>query len=286
MLQRLESAKSQKRKNETKRRRKDAKKQKLMQKTKVKIEKSVYLLCAFASWRLIFSRLCSLRSLRLIFATLCFLILSLCTGCTQGPEKKMTTQWIHGRNDELTLDRPLLYRAVTQADWIRKDPLEGDSLNDTTKSICEFYIRENDQSIRITLHTFPIRKEFMSNLSISSISSISPQAQVARWKDQFEEIDLISVQVKPVSQGGFSGLFFEGQGKIKGISTQVMGWSMQLAPIYARQLSQSKNPQDFNKCADYTIKASGPPELLNKHRRELMAFSKTFELIDELPFSP
>lgn len=205
------------------------------------------------------------------------LSLSLLTSCSHDhPLDFSTWQQVTGRDDGESLARPLLYRAKTFSHWIRKDPLATESIADTTKAICEFYIRENDQLIRVTVHTFPIN---------NPSARIPPQAQIARWKKQFEELDPLAVHIWEDSHGGFSGLGFEGQGLLKGAQTKVMGCSMRLASCYQRLLSQSPLSVDRQKCADYTIKASGPPELMNKHRADILAFVQSFELIDELSFS-
>lgn len=207
----------------------------------------------------------------------CIAILFSLISCSSVQPSSSNQQLFSGRDNGQSLERPVLYRAFVPSHWIRQDPLETESIADTIKAICEFYIRENDESIRLTIHTFPIIQENMH---------ISPQAQIARWKGQFEELELIATQTLPDAHGGFSGLFFEGQGILQGNATKVLGWSMQLASVYERQLSQGKKPLDLNKRADYTIKASGPPHLMDKHRLEILAFARSFELIDELPAPP
>jgi hypothetical protein len=206
-------------------------------------------------------------------AALCF---SLFISCHRETTPIASSSWqlISGRNGGKSVDRPLIYRALVPANWIRKDPLLSESIADTTKSICEFYIQENGEQIRITFHTFPIHQHDLR---------ISPHAQVARWKRQFEQFDHLSAQIHAVSHGGFSGLQFEGLGTLQGGPIKVMGWSMQLASGYERQLSQGRNPLDYDKRADYTIKASGPPSLMDRYRSSLLAFADSFELIDELP---
>ena len=197
------------------------------------------------------------------------------TGCSQLPPPLPLSNWqlIAGRDNGQTGERPILYRVLVPSNWIRKDSQEQESLVDTTKAICEFYINEKDQEIRLTIHTFPI----LDN------KRIHPQAQIARWKSQFEELDLLTTLVQPDSHGGFSGLFFEGQGLLQNKPVKVMGWSMQLASSYHRQLSLEKNSNDEYKQADYTIKATGHPDFINKHRLSILKFANSFELIDELP---
>lgn len=204
-------------------------------------------------------------------------LILLLSSCEQPPSQQLTLHTIGCRNCEPELDRPLIYRASTPLHWLRKDPNPTESIADTKKSICEFFIQENSDAIRITLHTFPFQSLSMR---------IPPQAQIHRWKKQFEELDPLSCEISPASQGGYTGLFFEGQGMMQGSAIKVMGWSMQVAPMYARQLIQSHDSLDQSKCADYTIKIVGPPSLLEKNRADLLTFAHSFELIDELPYSP
>lgn len=144
------------------------------------------------------------------------------------------------------------------------------SIADTTKANSEFFIQDKGREIRLTVHTFPF---------VDDNGRIPPQAQIARWKKQLEELNLLSVQVLPESHGGFSGLYFEGEGS----QGTVMGWSMRLVPAYSRQLSLEKEPLDKLKRADYTIKATGPTDLIERHRPVIIQFAQSFELIDELP---
>lgn len=171
---------------------------------------------------------------------------------------------IPARDDGQSLDRPLIYRALAPQNWIRLELDPASSIADSTKANCEFQIEEGEEKIRITCHTFPILEG----------KRIPPQAQIARWKRQLENLDQLSVHVTPNSHGGFSGLFFEGEGN----QVKVLGWSMQLGEVYLRQLGLEKE-----KRADYTIKAVGPPSMIEKHRHEIIQFANSFELIDELP---
>jgi hypothetical protein len=204
------------------------------------------------------------------------LILLISTGCNQNPSPSPYLNWqsIAGRNDEQSTTCPLLYRAHVPFHWRRKDPPIGESIADTTQSICEFYIQEDDQTIRITIHTFPI---------MPNAKRIPSQAHVMRWKRQFEELDVLATHVLPESHGGFSGLYFEGQGLLQKQTVKVIAWSMQLASLYEQQLNLEKHSLDRYKRADYTIKASGPPPLMDQHRAAILAFARSFELIDELP---
>ncbi len=204
------------------------------------------------------------------------LILLVLSSCSQTTSSSPSSSWqmIAARDEGQPSSRAFIYRALVPSNWIRLDPSATESIADTTKSICEFYIQDHDQTIRVTIHTFPITQ---------SQHRIPPQAQIARWKKQFDELDPLTTRVIPESHGGFSGLYFEGEGLLKGQPTKILGWSMQLANCYERQLHQEKQFLDSCKRADYTIKASGSPLFIDQHRLAILAFAHSFELIDELP---
>jgi hypothetical protein len=183
-----------------------------------------------------------------------------------------TWQEIAGRNDSGTLERPFVYRARIPSNWIRKDPPISESIEATTKAICEFYIEEENDKIRITIHNFPFQEFKMR---------IPPRAQVQRWEGQFDELDPTFTILNTSAHGGFTGLFLEAQGSLKGQPTKILGWSMQLAPEYASRL-KIENSLDKQISSDYTIKALGPPELINKHKKSISNFADSFELIQEL----
>lgn len=213
----------------------------------------------------------------MIFFIISLIILTL-TSCNQNTSIVSPTSphWerISGRNDAQSLERPILYQACVPTHWVRRDPPTDTSIFDTTQSICEFYIQENDQNIRLTIHTFP---------TIQGHPRIPPQAQIARWKEQLEPLDPLATNVIAESRGGFSGLYFQGEGIFEGKPTKVLGWSMQLASVYDRQLSLERDSFDRYKRADYTIKVIGPPDLINKHHLAIVEFAHSFELIQELP---
>ncbi|MCE2983855.1 MAG: hypothetical protein LW832_09855 [Parachlamydia sp.] len=151
-----------------------------------------------------------------------------------------------------------LYQANVPPDWIS---LLLESELDTKKPIAEFHI----QGIRVTIHTFPYENQ-----------RIPPILQVERWKGQLKELDPASIKIESVTQGGFTGLVFEGEGK----DEQMMAWVLQLAADYDSLLQI--RPSDQIKRADITIKAVGPKFSIEQ-RTEIIHFVRSFELIDELP---
>lgn len=173
-------------------------------------------------------------------------------------------QIITSRDEENPSERKPLYRAKVPTYWIRQDPLPTTSIADTTKPLCEFYIEEEGQHIHLTIHNFPEQR-------------IPPMAQINRWLQQFEERKPTHTSISALSHGGFAGLLLEAEGIFKAKPAKVLGWSMQLASEFYQQLEKTQ------KKADYTIKAVGPPDLVNQHRESIGVFADSFELIDELP---
>lgn len=227
--------------------------------------------------------------MKFIPSLLLLILISLLPSCNELKESPSGSLWqtFSGRDDgfknpvdltspteDFKQSRPLLYRAMTPSDWMRKDPSPTESIADTMKPIAEFSIQEGEEVVAITLHTFPVSSE---------IPSIPAPAQISRWKRQFDPLDIAAAHTEEEAHGGFKGIFFEGSGILNGTPTMVLAWSMQLAPAYIKILSQEKHSLNIKKRADYTIKAIGPPSLLQKHRSDIVAFARSFELIDELP---
>lgn len=193
------------------------------------------------------------------------LFLLLISGCQNSSTERGI--WID--IPERSPQQEMIYRVNMPTTWEKKSFNRDESLEDTKKPNAEFFIREGRSFIRITIHTFPFQ---------GLETRIPPQAQIARWKQQLEPIDPLSYSSSSCSHGGFSGLFFEGEGTHENQRVKVIGWSMQLAPLFLPHL-----PEGLTKRADYTIKASGPPSLIDKYRKEIIHFGNSFELIDELP---
>jgi hypothetical protein len=205
-----------------------------------------------------------------------FLLLLILCGCQESPRDATERSWqtIQARDNGITLDRVALYRARVPTTWSRKDPPPDESIADTKKPLCEFLIGEENPPIRLTIHTFPIT---------TPDAQIPSQAQIARWRSQFEQLNPLDVRLIAESHGGFSGLRFEGIGEMNGEHIQMLGWSMNLASDYVRKLAMELRPTDSFRRADYTIKATGHPSALTKHREAIIAFANSFEFVDELP---
>ncbi len=211
-----------------------------------------------------------------------------CCGCAQNDETIHSNfqdwQEISGRDEERTdfalsqidlpeMQRLPIYRAKVPANWNRHDPAFDESISDTMKPLCEFKIASANGDVRITIHNFP---------SGSLEGRIPPSAQIARWKQQFEQLDLTNIITIPCARGGFSGLYFEATGEMHGTKKTVMGMSMQMAAEHYQNL-QDHNSKNVQRRADYTIKVQGSPASIEEHRKDLHSFSNSFELIEEIP---
>lgn len=181
---------------------------------------------------------------RLFLVPLIFL-----ASCGKLEEPKQTYELIPGRDQQNT------YRVRVPADWVLKKA-EG-SLVDTTLPLCEFWAAD---SIRITIHNFPGLK-------------VPPEAQISRWKRQFDQLS--DIQVVSQAFSGFVGLKSEASGTMQGKDVKLLGWSLQIAPEFASSVKGQSG-------ADVTIKIVGPSELVDLHYKELERFARSFELIEDL----
>lgn len=209
------------------------------------------------------------------------IILTLClvfSGCSRDEpvQRHFAMQEMKGRNYEGKSFA--VYRARIPDHWVRRDPLPDEDLNDTTKAICEFIIRQDGAMVRIAVHNFP---------SDTIEQRIPPNAQVARWQRQFESLLPTESSLVPQVYNGYSGLLFRGIGRIDGRETGVLGWSLQVAPEHYRMLTHPKDVKMTNLYremrADVTIKAVGPRGLIEENEDAIAHFARSFELIEEIP---
>jgi hypothetical protein len=203
-----------------------------------------------------------------------FLVLFLCFGCQRQTQKNIpfALQEIKGRDEMISwrqsIRRPV-YQAKVPLTWKRIDPLEKESLLDTTKPIVSFVI---DQDVVLNVHNFP---------ADSLEERIPPTAQIERWHAQLKPQQS---KVEPIGHGGFTGLYFEGKSE----NVSLLAWSLQLDIEhfqYLHFLAATVEEEEHYKqmAADYTIKVYGPSAQLEKHLEEFFLFSNSFELIQEIP---
>jgi len=182
-------------------------------------------------------------------------------------------QHIQGRDDAPStgqiIRRPV-YRARIPDSWIRKDPQAKESIADTMRPLVEFLIPTPQGEVRLTVHNFPY--DHMEE-------RIPPAAQIARWRQQANLEDPLNTREDFRAHDGFAGICLEGDGLI--------AWAMQLCPEHFRCLQQPGPPEQTRYLrqlrADYTIKATGPEEAIHYAKTELINFSDSFQLIQEIP---
>ncbi|MCH9609039.1 MAG: hypothetical protein S4CHLAM45_09240 [Chlamydiales bacterium] len=174
----------------------------------------------------------------------------------------LATTWmeIQGREEGASFRR-VVYRAKVEESWqtLPSPP----SLKDTKIANATFLI--GDQ-IKMTLHSFPA-------------IDIPPPTLVERWKTA-----VTTSAVSTCGQSGFCGLFLEG---IKGDEV-TLAWAFQLDPELAQRLHFSAQTAEeeahyLQMAANFTIKATGPSSLIEKHRDEICQFANSIELIQEIP---
>lgn len=209
-----------------------------------------------------------------IFRVIPFFCFCLLFSCSDDKEvaPDQTYQSILGRDENTSLTRDNLYRIRVPKQWKRLDSPLGESLQDTKKSLCEFFIEEDNEKIKIAIHNFPSR-----NMD----DRIPPMAQISRWKRQFDTIDPVRQLTTPQSFSGFVGFLYEGDGTIEDKDNTIMGWTMQVGMEHYRILSGPDFPIQMR--ADITIKVTGPRDMISKHRDAIISFSRSFELIEEIP---
>lgn len=202
------------------------------------------------------------------------LLLGLLTACSEPSDLQtpMVLYQIAGRDEgESPYDRPVIYRIRVPEGWQHRPAPDESSIFDSRLPLAEFVIEEE---LIVSIHNFPIS---------SGRSTIPPEAQVARWKRQFDRLEVEATEVFPESFGGFVGLLLEAQGEIGGERKAFLAWAMRLAGEHASALSSVEGNKGCQMRGDYTLKVSGPQLLLDKYRDQLIAVAHTFELIEEIP---
>ena len=203
-----------------------------------------------------------------------FISLFFLSACEYSEPTQMTWNEFYCRDNGDPAERMILYRAKVPFGWVRENSTE--SVQDSKRPICSFLLGEASDSVYLTIHTF---------IYTSFDQRIPPTAQIARWKRQFEDLDLSTLMIEPRAHGGFTGLSFYACGKFKAKETTVIGYAMQLAPQHWMTLQNDSKDSLKQKqmSADYTLKAIGSPLAVAKYKEEIDLFANSFELIDEVP---
>lgn len=195
--------------------------------------------------------------------------------------RSMSWQEINGRDEGLApFTRNPIYRVRVPAAWEREDPDPQESIVDSKLPICSFFIHgENNEQVRITIHNFP---------TTTFNDRIPAGAQVQRWKRQLSAIAPESIRETPQAHGGFSGLYLRATGIMDGEPTTMLAWSMLMEPELYRSLEALDGNEEelryFRQMrADYTIKATGKPEVIELYLLTIEAFARSFELIQAIP---
>lgn len=205
------------------------------------------------------------------------LLLLLFTSCSSSDNLKspIPTQIISGRDDGIPpYTRHPIYQAKIPSSWQIIYPQDDESLHNTIKPLCELIINDLDGQIKITIHNFP---------ADTLQQRIPPEAQISRWKKQFSLLDPTTLHTNPQSFNGFSGFVFTASGILKDQSQTMLAWIMQIAPEHFQNLTDSHLPESKQMQSDFTIKAMGPPELMDRYQESIISFAKSFELIKEVP---
>lgn len=200
------------------------------------------------------------------------LFLIFLVACTESPVKETWTTF-EGRLPQIPI-----YRAKLPENWTLLLPDTDAYLSDTTLPIFSFKISHKNEELILHVHNFPT----------SSIEeSIPSKFQVQRWKNQFQSIDPVSLNIAELSYNGFTGYLFEATGFMNKTESSVLAIAMQIIPEHYRMLENQphKEKEHRQMRADYTIKVIGSPEAIAQKREEILVFAESFELIQAIPAS-
>lgn len=160
-------------------------------------------------------------------------------------------QTIPGRNGKD------LYRVEKPEEWSCNIEKDLQRRQDTRNALAEFTIPHQTGNVTLKIHNFP---------SYSIDDRVPPQAQVARWRKEPHT-------VAPQSFSGFCGLLYQ--------DPQTLAWTLQLGNEHYHTLCSPEFPQEMR--SDVTIKAVGPTAAIAERRSQIIAFARSFELIEEIP---
>lgn len=198
-----------------------------------------------------------------------FSALLLCAACERLPESTCRDVEIAGRDAGDIATRQPLYRISLPNGWTAK--LSSESVADTKRPLIECLYGEDEPCIRLTVHNFPYN---------TPLQRVPPEAQIARWKQQFDSI--ASSQTTPQAFAGFVGLHLFAEGQQSDREWAVSAWSMQLAAEHDRSLAR-KEAAGSQMRSDITIKAVGPKELIEEQNSTISDIARSFELLNPLP---
>jgi hypothetical protein len=217
---------------------------------------------------------------------LAILFLNSCGSYSEQKASSPPMQEISGRESAPAQARFPVYRVRAPAAWIRRDPLPDDPLADTRKALVEFIIQdfkkdsEKDPKdvVRLWIHNFP---------TDSINQRIPPMAQKERWQRQFETFYPHDTDCYPEAFNGYAGVRFFIKGSANGCEKSVLAWALLIDTQHYQALAFARTAKEETLYkqmrADVTIKAEGPPEVLEQHKQEIIAFAHSFELIEEIP---
>lgn len=188
-----------------------------------------------------------------------------------GPAKnRVPYSIITGRDAGYPEDRTPLYRIALPENWSTVEITE--SVADTKLPIFEARYGNGSDSIRLTVHNFPYD---------SPANRIPPQAQVNRWKQQLDVLEISGITQQAFA--GFVGLHLYAEGMQEGKESAVSAWAMQLAPEHDRTLAHSPEGANTQERSDITIKFTGPKPLVDMHQEGISSIARSFELLNPLP---
>lgn len=205
--------------------------------------------------------------LRLLWIGQLIVALAVVAACEKVADQKNTTVLIEGRDRNQSEERAPLYRISVPEGWTI-EKFSG-SVADTKLPLIEFHHESSGGTVRLTVHNFPYQVVSQR---------IPPEAQIRRWKQQFDTLDITIV--KPQAFAGFSGQCLWCEGVIEENEVAMYAWSMQLADEHEQTLSR-KHARSQTR-SDVTLKATGPAELMINQQDAIVRMVRSFELINPI----
>jgi hypothetical protein len=141
---------------------------------------------------------------------------------------------------------------------------EDKDLSDTKVPIKKYQLED----IVITVHTFRVAQDK---------PKITPQNQVERWLEQISQGRKCTYTTQERSRSGYTGILLTANCE----KNSLIAVAMELDREFRRQLLEESSDKSLEKASDFTIKAIGAKEQIDKYKKDILAFIDSFELIEE-----
>ncbi len=217
------------------------------------------------------------KNMRIIILLILSFVAAACSSYIEESSKQYRWEKIQGRGDG-----DAVYRIRVPRSWKRMPASEEAYAGYKEQANAAFYIKGEGETIRVAIYTFP-SKTLEERMTVD--------AQVLRWRRQFNVLEPDTIIIIPQSYGGFAGVFLAAEGTLEGygiFEKMMLGWAMNIDTEFYHVLSEIKGSEEeenyaYQMRADYTIEAIGGKDLMEKHKKDIIESARTFELIKDIP---